>query len=57
MNDKPIIRHCQNCKWCTDAAFYDGYCNVKYKYIQNARKSALLCRYFKPKGSEEDEID
>lgn len=55
MNDKPIIRHCKNCKWCGDAAFYNGYCDVKYKYIKNGRKSALLCRYFKPKGSEEDE--
>lgn len=44
MEDKPIIRHCQNCKYC------DGFnCTVKYQIIVMDRLKALLCRYYKAK--------
>ena len=47
-NDKPIIRHCENCEW---RCFAYGYtCEVTYKWIVNKRLKALFCRYFKAKG-------
>jgi hypothetical protein len=51
-NDKPIIRHCENCKWRCYAYGYN--CEVTYKWIVNKRLSALFCRYFKAKGGVED---
>lgn len=46
-NDKPIIRHCKNCKYCGPASFHDGYCTVKYKWIGNGRAKARFCKYYK----------
>ena len=52
MEDKPIIRHCKNCRWCR-VALYDGHCEVKYKYIDNGRIKALFCKYYKKKGCKQ----
>ena len=49
MENKPIIRHCKNCKWRDKATLYDGYCTVKYKYIDDGRTKALFCKYYKAK--------
>lgn len=56
MSEKPIIRHCYNCKWCKRWAGIDE-CDVRYDYIHEPRTKALFCRYYKRKGSEENEID
>ena len=53
MNEKPIIRHCKNCAYCGSALLYEGYCQVKYKYVSNGRIKALFCRYYKKKGGAE----
>ena len=47
MDDKPIIRHCKNCKYHTPASLFDAWCNVKYKWRSNGRISALFCKYYK----------
>lgn len=47
MEDKPIIRHCKNCKYGTENYRCDVYCHVKYKTIENERIAALFCRHFK----------
>ena len=54
MNEKPIIRHCRNCKWCTeypDSRIIE--CQVKYKNIwkQEQRREALFCRHYKQKDN------
>lgn len=56
MSDKPIIRHCKNCKYFEESLFGDGECNVKYQYIfsEVQRIKALCCGYYKQKGSEEN---
>jgi len=42
---KPIIRHCQNCKWHGSGII--GYeCKVKYQNIKRKRLAALLCRHY-----------
>ena len=48
MNDKPIIRHCRNCKWYRGRLGIEE-CEVKYQYILDGRKKALFCRYYKQK--------
>ena len=52
MQNKPIIRHCYNCKYHCSA--YDYNCDVKYKWIINRRLGALFCRYYKAKGGGKD---
>lgn len=54
MSDKPIIRHCKNCKWHIQFAGCDPECTVKYQWCRNPRLKALFCRYYKQKGSEEN---
>lgn len=53
MSDKPIIRHCRNCKYgvCrySDISDFVVECSVKYKSIVFPRLAALLCRYYKEK--------
>lgn len=49
MEDKPIIRHCKNCKWCDKAPISEGYCTVKYKFFDCGRLNALFCKYYKEK--------
>lgn len=51
--NKPIIRHCKNCKW---AVKWHGhcdsvYCDIKYKlYLDwQQRIAALLCKYYSQK--------
>ena len=52
--DKPIIKHCANCKyskysvkkdyWGSEAYYY---CDVRYKNISFPRIKALFCKYYK----------
>ena len=55
MNDKPIIRHCRNCKY--SYMKFGGYCGceVRYKNIDCQRIRAWFCRYYKPKVSQTQE--
>lgn len=50
---KPIIRHCQNCKYGESLNKYSiVFCNIKYEYIPGStkqRRKALFCRFFTPK--------
>lgn len=48
MSDKPMIRHCYNCKWCIRFAGIER-CDVKYEYIHEPRMKARFCRYYKQK--------
>lgn len=61
MGDKPIIRHCKNCRYSCeneDQREYGDmpYCNVRYDYIMNARFKALLCRFYQQKESSSCEV-
>ena len=55
MEDKPIIKHCYNCKYCMKGYAYTEYgllwCSVKYKSVnlKRARIRALFCRFFRKK--------
>lgn len=51
MEDKPIIKHCYNCKYCIATREYGLYCSVKFKSItfKRARIRALFCRFFRKK--------
>ena len=54
--NKPIIRHCKNCKWYylnlrkgfdpLNSTFHHKECEVKYINIRHQRLAALLCRYY-----------
>lgn len=55
--EKPIIRHCKNCEWHIQYAGCRPECTVKYQWCWKPRLKALLCRYFKKKGSEENAVD
>ena len=48
MSEKPIIRHCRNCKYQRES-LCDGYCEVKYRFIEYGRSKALFCRFYKEK--------
>lgn len=52
INDKPMIRHCMNCKY-RQQRYYSGYCDVKYQSIEFPRLEALLCRHYKQKEGAE----
>ena len=45
----PIIRHCRNCEYHKPAFLFDVWCNVKYKWQKNGRKSAIFCKQYKQK--------
>lgn len=48
--DKPIIRHCMNCKY---HIFNENvYCYVRYKYVKLQRLAACLCKFYKQKDCE-----
>lgn len=51
---KPIIRHCQNCKYADSLSKYSKvYCDVKYEEIlRHQRRKALFCRFFTPKKGD-----
>lgn len=51
---KPIIRHCQNCKYADSLSKYSKvYCDVKYEEIlRHQRRKALFCRFFTPKTGD-----
>lgn len=52
MSDKPIIRHCRNCKFANLNKFTDSIvCDVKYKYYlqESQRVTAIFCKYYKQK--------
>ncbi len=55
MSEKPIIRHCRNCKWCKEYLLCDSInCTVTYKTIWHQRIKALFCRFYKVKENEHD---
>lgn len=49
IGEKPIIRHCRNCKWSIKYACCSPECTVKYEFCFNPRLKALFCRYYKQK--------
>lgn len=54
--NKPIIRHCKNCKW-HDKTWLGGecaYCTVKYTLILCPRLVALLCRFYRKEEAENE---
>ena len=53
-NDKPIIRHCRNCKyWQMEGVLFD--CPVIYQTaISFPRLKALFCKYYKTKEGSKD---
>lgn len=38
MTDRPLIHHCNNCKWCVGS-----YCIVRFNYIDFPRLRGLTC--------------
>lgn len=52
MEDKPIIRHCRNCKYYCDRAFKLYDCDVKYVDVLLPRLTALFCRFYKKKEND-----
>lgn len=48
---KPILRHCQNCKWSGENILGACECKVKYQHIYRSdqRLKALLCRHYERK--------
>lgn len=52
MEDKPIIRHCLNCKYCEVNECNSAECKVFYKYVFFMRIKALFCRFYKKKDNE-----
>lgn len=60
MDEKPIIRHCKNCKYSTGYHHITDslYCSVKYnlKMNEGQRICALLCKYYKQKEGDSDEM-
>ena len=56
-NDKPIIRHCVNCKYGKPLVneFGTMECYVRYKFTFFPRLKALFCRYYKAKEGGKNE--
>lgn len=50
MCDKPIIRHCKNCKYYQDD-IHNYECTIRYVFIYNYKLRALFCKYYKEKKS------
>ena len=48
-NDKPIIRHCMNCKYFITSGYRTYDCDVRYREVLYKRFRALICRYYKQK--------
>ena len=58
MDNKPIIRHCRNCKWSNTQKSCTGlsiYCEVRYSEVFDdfQRATALFCRHYKKRVKEE----
>jgi hypothetical protein len=54
-DDKPMIRHCVNCKYYSPLYRINGYeCSVKYQYVYHFRLKALFCRFFKKEAGGTD---
>ena len=51
---KPIIRHCQNCKYGDSFKRGSVFCDVKYRgvVLERQRIKALFCRFFTPKTGD-----
>lgn len=51
MNDKPIIRHCRNCKYAELHTTGEVFCDVKYNLHLEGfqRADAIFCKYYKQK--------
>jgi len=59
MDDKPIIRHCRNCKYFIFHRYVNsGECDVTYKYLLDWEQGikAKFCKYFKVKEEENKEV-
>ena len=62
MINKPMIRHCKNCKYgkekiirfFLDPDEYYTECQVIYKRINHERLKALCCKYYTPKENKND---
>ena len=52
--DKPLIRHCKNCKWCEEC-WSNIKCHVRYKNIDFPRLKAIFCMYYELEDTGEDE--
>lgn len=55
MKNKPIIRHCINCKWAKNFGteiLPIIFCTVKHKFNYFTRAGALLCPFYKKKDKE-----
>lgn len=53
MDDKPIIRHCFNCRYCIRSVGLNK-CDVYYDYIHSPRSKAIFCKYYKQKELESE---
>lgn len=53
--NKPMIRHCYNCKWYRKPSLGTEKCAVRYRYYdyQKARLRALTCMFYKQKEVKE----
>lgn len=49
MENKPIIRHCRNCKYAALKPLDVICCCVRYEYYERGeqRKTAIFCRHYK----------
>ena len=54
---KPIIRHCYNCRWCSKGGGWAN-CEVTYNgiYYSNKRLKALLCKHYCQKEGADNGI-
>ena len=55
MENKPIIRHCRNCKWGCVTYDKSVECSIKYERIlfnSDQRLTALFCRFYKKKEND-----
>lgn len=46
---KPVIRHCENCKWCEITMNCHFSCSVRHEKVFRRRLRALFCRFYKAK--------
>ncbi|MBP1546312.1 MAG: hypothetical protein J6A37_06910 [Oscillospiraceae bacterium] len=60
MTEKPIIRHCRNCRYnrkrnlsSAFEALIPSFCEVRYINVEYPRIRALTCRHYEPKNSKE----
>lgn len=54
---KMIRRHCRNCEYHKPAFLFDVWCDMKYKWQRDGRKSALFCRCYKKKTERKIDME